>query len=114
MKKRYIMSLEDIIESMTRIDSYTDNMDYDNFHQNQLVVDAVIRNLEIIGEASKNVPEEIRNKYNKIPWRKMISLRNILIHEYFGVDDSIVWEIIKTDLPGVKPFIIKVIQEENQ
>ena len=76
---------------MTRIDSYTNNMDYDNFHRNQLIVDAVIRNLEIIGEAAKNIPEKIRNKYVEILWRKMISLRNILIHEYFGVDESIVW-----------------------
>ena len=73
----------------------------------------MIRNLEIIREAAKNIPEEIGNKYNKIPWRKMIGLRNILIHEYFGVDELIVWEIIKTGLPQVKPDICKAIQEED-
>src|SRR5690554_481985 len=113
MRKRHMMSLRDILESMNRIDFYTKDMEYDSFNQNQLIIDAVIRNLEIIGEAARDIPEEIRNKYRKIPWRKMIGLRNILIHEYFGVDELIVWEIIKTDLPQVKPDILEVIQEEG-
>jgi uncharacterized protein with HEPN domain len=78
-----------------------------------MLIDAVIRNLEIIGEAARNVPEEIKNNYNEIPWKKMIGLRNMLIHEYFGVDESIVWERIKTNLPEVKPNILKAIQEEG-
>ncbi|NLY74677.1 MAG: DUF86 domain-containing protein [Firmicutes bacterium] len=113
MKKRHLMSLKDILESMNRIDSYTKDMGYDSFSQNQLVIDAVIRNLEIIGEAAKNIPEEVKNKYNKIPWRKMIGLRNVLIHEYFGVDELIVWEIIKTDLLKIKPDILRAIKEEE-
>jgi uncharacterized protein with HEPN domain len=80
---------------MNRIDIYTKDMGYDSFRQNQLVIDAVVRNLEIIGEAVRNIPEEVKHKYSIIPWRKMVKLRNILIHEYSGVDESILWEVIK-------------------
>lgn len=72
---------------------------------------AVIRNLEVIGEASKSIPEEIADSYPDISWKSMIVLRNILIHEYFGVDSEIVWEIIKSDLPKTKPFIIQILNE---
>jgi len=113
MKKRYLMSLQDILESIDRIDTYTEGVEYDSFSHNQMLIDAVIRNLEIIGEAARNVPEEIKNKYNEIPWKKMIGLRNMLIHGYFGVDESIVWEIIKKNLPEVRPYILKAIQEEG-
>jgi len=113
MKKRYLMSLQDILESIDRIDTYTEGVEYDSFSHNQMLIDAVIRNLEIIGEAARNVPEEIKNNYNEIPWKKMIGLRNMLIHEYFGVDESIVWERIKTNLPEVRPNILKAIQEEG-
>lgn len=111
MKKRYLLFLNDIIESMNRIDIYTKGVDYDSFCNNQMLIDAVIRNLEVIGEASRNIPEEIRNEYNNVPWRKMIGLRNILIHEYFGVDESIIWEIINRDFPETKPLILKIVQE---
>ena len=113
MKKRYLISLQDILESLNRIDTYTEGVEYDSFSNNQMLIDAVIRNLEIIGEAARNVPKEIKDKYSEIPWKKMIALRNILIHEYFGVDESIVWEIIKTNLPEVRPNILKAIQEEG-
>jgi uncharacterized protein with HEPN domain len=113
MKKRYVMFLSDILECMNRIDTYTKGVDYDSFSNNQMLIDAVIRNLEVIGEAARNIPEEIRNKYSDVPWRKMIGLRNILIHEYFGIDETIVWEIIKTNLPETKPYIMKAIQEEG-
>lgn len=113
MKKRYVLSLHDILESINRINTYTEGVNYDSFCNNQMLIDAVIRNLEIMGEASRNVPEEIRNIYTEIPWRKMIGLRNILIHEYFGVDESIVWEIIRTNLPEIRPFILIAIQAEE-
>ena len=78
-----------------------------------MLVDAVIRNLEVIGEAARNVSDEVRSRYSEIPWRNMIGLRNILIHEYFGVDESIVWEVIKNNLPEVRPNLLKAIQEEG-
>ncbi|WP_199624851.1 HepT-like ribonuclease domain-containing protein [Paenibacillus alkalitolerans] len=113
MNKRKLLPLRDILESIERIETYTKGVSYDSFCHNQMMVDAVIRNLEVIGEAAGNVPEEIRIKYPEIPWRKMIALRNVLIHEYFGVDESIVWEVATTNLKEVKPGILRVIQEEG-
>lgn len=110
-KKIHLLALSDIIECMNRIEDYTEGVDYDSFSCNQMLIDAVIRNLEVIGEASRNVPENIRNGHPEIPWKKMIGLRNILIHEYFGVDESIVWEIATKNMKETKPYILKVIQD---
>ena len=110
---RSLTALNDIVESMNRIDDYTKGVDYDTFLNNQMLIDAVIRNLEIIGEAARNVSEEARNKYPEIPWRNMIGLRNILIHQYFGVDESIVWEVIKVNLPETRADFLRAIQEEG-
>jgi uncharacterized protein with HEPN domain len=112
--KKNLLFLKDILDSIQRIESYIEGIHYESFSSNQMMFDAVIRNLEVIGEASRNMPEEIRNKYPEIPWRKMIALRNILIHEYFGIDESIVWEVIKTNLPQLKPDIVRVLQEEGR
>jgi uncharacterized protein with HEPN domain len=109
---RSIISLKDILESMNRIDTYIFGVDYDSFLNNQMLIDAVIRNLEIIGEAARNVTDELRNNYPELPWRNMIGLRNILIHQYFGVDESIIWEVITVDLPDARPNLMKVIQEQ--
>lgn len=110
---RSLMSLKDIIESMNRIDNYLIGVDYDSFLNNQMLIDAVIRNLEIIGEAAKNITEEVRSKYPEIPWRNMIGLRNILIHQYFGVDESIIWEVVQTNLPYTRQSLLKALQEEE-
>jgi uncharacterized protein with HEPN domain len=111
--KRDISYLLDILEAMELIDTYTQGIDYETFSQRQMLIDAVIRNLEIIGEAAKYAPDEIRVKYAEIPWRKMIGLRNILIHNYSRVDEFIVWNVVKLRLPEIKPYILKVIQEEQ-
>jgi len=105
MKKTYKMYVEDILESMNKIERYIHDLTYETFEKNDMVVDAVIRNLEIIGEASKNIPENEREKYPDIPWKKMVGLRNIAIHEYFGVDLTIIWEIITRNLPETRSEI---------
>jgi uncharacterized protein with HEPN domain len=78
------------------------------FKKNELVIDAVIRNFEIIGEASNSVPAVIQSVNSHIPWRQMIGLRNLLIHEYFGVDVSAVWQTIHTDLPVLKQQLLSI------
>lgn len=105
MKRTYKMYVEDILESMDKIERYTHDLTYETFEKNDMVVDAVIRNLEIIGEASKNIHEDIRGKYPDIPWKRMVGLRNIAIHEYFGVDLTIIWEIITRNLPETRSEI---------
>jgi uncharacterized protein with HEPN domain len=102
--------LEDILSSIEKIQRYIKNLNYEDFEDNELVVDAVIRNLEIIGEASKNIPDTIRGKYSDVPWRRMIGLRNITAHEYFGVDLSIIWEIVTKNLPETKPKIKLILE----
>lgn len=104
-KTDYISFLEDIKDALGKIERYVAGLDYDTFAENELVIDAVLRNLEIIGEAAKNIPEDVRTEHPDIEWRRMIGLRNIVAHEYFGVDLRIIWEIIIRRLPETKPKI---------
>ncbi len=111
MKKRtYSMFIEDILESIDKIEKYIKGLKYNTFAKNDMIVDAVVRNLEIIGEAARNIPEGIREKSPNIPWARMMGLRNITIHEYFGVDLSIIWEIITRNLPATKPLVISMLK----
>lgn len=116
MKKRreYIFYLQDMHASMVRIADYIKDSDFNAFHKNLMMIDAVIRNLEIIGEAAQNVPEEIRNKYPEIPWKKMYGLRNVVIHEYFGIDHEMIWEISKNNLPKNEWDLKNIIEKEQE
>lgn len=111
MKRDYKMYIDDILESMNKIQKYISGLEYEEFTQKNMVIDAVIRNLEIIGEASKYVPEDVRVRYSDIPWGKMVGLRNVVIHGYFGVDLSIVWEIITKNIPEVKSLIENALED---
>lgn len=104
------MFIEDIIHAMNKIENYTKNLTYEDFAEDEMRIDAVIRNLEIIGEATKNIPNSIREKYTDIPWNKMIGLRNIAIHDYFGIDLDTIWEIITKNIPKTKPKITKMLK----
>ena len=110
MKRNYKMFVEDILEAIKKIEKYIKNLEYADFEANNLVLDAVIRNLEIIGEAAKNVPEKTRLANPDVPWSRMIGLRNVTIHEYFGLDVSIIWEIVSKNLPDTKKSIIKLLK----
>ena len=94
--------IEDILHSIDKIDEYISNLNFDEFKKNEMIVDAVIRKLEIIGEAAGHIPKEIRDQHPEIPWSTMRGIRNILIHEYFGVDNVIVWETVQNELPDLK------------
>ena len=114
MKKRpAVIFLEDILQAIKKIEKYTNDLNYERFRSDEKSVDAVIRNLEIIGEASKNIPSELKDKFPQIPWKKMMSLRNIVAHEYFGIDLRIIWEIASKNLPEVKSRIEQVLKEET-
>ncbi len=101
MKRSYILYLHDIVTSIEKIRSYTEDLSYEEFVQSEMVLDAVVRNLEIIGEASGHIPESTQNAFPQVPWRLMKSMRNILIHEYFGVDYEILWKTVQESLPAL-------------
>lgn len=100
-KRDDIDFLYDIREAISRIEEYTSVMTYEDFLNDLKTQDAVIRNLEIVGEATKNLSFEFRNKYEYIPWKEMAGLRDKLIHQYFGVNIDIVWDIAINELPGL-------------
>jgi len=102
MPRDYKQQLDDILQAITFIREYVKDMDYKAFESDRKTQDAVIRNLEVIGEAARTIPDEIRDKAVEIEWYKIIALRNILIHEYFGVNLKIVWDVIQNKLDAVE------------
>lgn len=103
--------LEDIRNSIRKIESYTSNLSFDEFKKDTLIIDAVVRNLTIIGEAARNMPEEIKSKNPKVAWKEAIGMRNKVTHEYFGVDEDILWKTIKEDLPILKKQISELLEK---
>ena len=98
MPRDYKQQLDDILQSISYIQEYISGMDYNAFESDRKTQDAVIRNLEIIGEAAKTLPDELKAKMPEIEWHKIVALRNILTHEYFGVNLKIIWDVIQNKL----------------
>lgn len=111
-ERNYQMYLDDMLLSMNRILEYTKSCSFLDFKKDYKTVDAVIRNLEVMGEASKNVPKRIKNKYPEVPWDEMYLLRNKVTHEYFGIDYEIIWDVIENHLPDNKTQIEFILTNE--
>jgi len=92
--------IEDILQAGEKIQRYTRNMSCDEFLRDEKTKDAVARNFEIIGEAASNIPEHIKNRNTNVEWKRIIGLRNRIVHEYFGIDYRIVWAIIQNQMPN--------------
>jgi uncharacterized protein with HEPN domain len=113
MHRGHRLYLEDIVASIEKIENYIANSTFEDFVIDEMKLDAVVRNLEIIGEASRNIPIEIKEKYPDIEWRKIGDFRNILAHEYFGVDHEILWDIITNKLTSLQSRIQSILSEEK-
>ncbi|MCD4819744.1 MAG: DUF86 domain-containing protein [Candidatus Cloacimonetes bacterium] len=111
MSRDYKLSFDDILDSIKKIEKYTSDFTLDEFINDDKTFDAVIRNFEIIGEASQNIPLAIQDKYTNIAWREIKGMRNILIHEYFGVDYKVVYKTIKEFIPILKISIQKILRD---
>ena len=113
MSRKLNLYLMDIINSINKIYKYTDSLNYNDFTHDEKTFDAVIHNLQIIGEATKQIPESIRQKYPQIEWKKIAGLRDIIAHTYFYLNPQIVWNIIETKLNSLKICIELILQQED-
>jgi uncharacterized protein with HEPN domain len=102
---------QDILKAIESIEEFVKGMDFEAFKRDDKTVSAVIRKFEIMGEAARNIPKNIRNNYPDIPWKEMIGFRDKLIHFYFGIKYEIVWDTIKMKLPDLKEKIKKILEE---
>lgn len=108
MKRDINLFIQDILDNINNIESFSKGLNKEKFENDKLKQNAVIRSLEIIGEATKNIPDSFRKRYPKIPWRKIAGFRDILSHAYFGVSMDRIWNIIEIDLQKLKKEISKI------
>lgn len=111
MKRDHRLFIKDILDSISSINNFIEGMSFEDFVKDDKTSSAVVRKLEIIGEATKNIPEAIRIKYSDIPWSDMARMRDKMIHFYFGLDYEIVWKVIKERLPEIRIRLEKILKE---
>ena len=103
----------DMMIACERMLEYTEQLSYEDFSKNQMAIDAVVRNLEILGEAAKNVSNELKSKYPEVEWQEIARTRDKIIHSYFGVDISIIWDILANDIPVLKNKLQNLVKSEG-
>lgn len=113
MPRDELVFFADMLAAIEKIQRYLENITLEEFLEDEMRIDAVVRNLEIIGEAAGKIPPETRNKCSHIPWKRIVGLRNILIHEYFGIDMDIVWDIIENYLPDLEVETRRILEDER-
>lgn len=111
MKKDPEVFLIHILECIELVEEYSNNLSKEKFLKNIVVQDAIIRRLEIIGEATRNLPNEFRSEYSEVAWKKILAARNILAHNYFGIDLNTIWRIVKNDIQPLKEQIGKMLKK---
>jgi uncharacterized protein with HEPN domain len=105
---------DDILTAMDDVRGFTAGMDFQRFSTDKKTVNAVLRSLEVMGEATKKIPEDVRARHPEIPWKRFAGMRDKLIHEYFGVDLEIVWGVVQEELPPLMPHFADVLRESRQ
>ncbi|KIM03526.1 MAG: hypothetical protein KN64_11880 [Sulfurovum sp. AS07-7] len=113
MKRNYLLYIDDILRSIDKCKQFIDGYDFEKFKTDEKTISACVREIEVIGEATKQIPQEITSKYLDIPWSLMAKMRDKMIHWYFEVDEEIVWKVIKEQFPILKDNIYKMKQELN-
>lgn len=111
MTRAVVLYISDILEQMMDALEFVQGMTYEQFVKDKKTINAVLRSIEVIGEATKNVPESIRARYPDIPWKEMAGMRDKVIHFYFGVDPEIVWLVVSERIPELKPRLERVLQD---
>lgn len=114
MSRDYRLYLDDIREGCEKVLRYTQNMSYEEFKLDEKSFDAVVRNLEVIGEAAKHIPDEVREKHPNIEWRKMSGLRDMVIHEYFKADEDILWDVVRNRIPELLEQVQEMLADEDK
>ena len=109
MPRDYKVYLDDILTAARKVRRFSEGKTRDSLASDEKTFDAVVRNLEIIGEAIKKVPDEVRNAHPEVEWQKIAGLRDILIHEYFGIDLEIIWDVIQNKIPDLEMQIKKTL-----
>ncbi len=112
-RRPWRLRIEDILEAIRTIRSYVVGLDEASFRGDHRTADAVLRNLEVIGEAARHVPADVRDRHPLIPWLDMADMRNVLSHEYFGVDLGLVWRTAVEDLPAIEPALEALLKEDS-
>jgi uncharacterized protein with HEPN domain len=113
MPRDFRAYLEDVLEAAAKIRDYTAGLTLETFRKDPRTIDAVVRNLEIIGEAIKNVPEQVRLQHPEVTWRRVAGLRDLLIHQYFGIDYEIIWDLVRSKLPVLEGQVRSILQEDG-
>lgn len=114
MKKETIIFLKHILESIELLEQYSEGVTEEQFLQSTEKQDLVMRRLEIIGEAARNLPEDFRKEHSDVPWGKAMATRNILIHHYFGIDLETVWDTVTNSIPPFKEQVQKLLQNSSK
>jgi uncharacterized protein with HEPN domain len=111
--RRWRTRAEDILEALARIQRYTAGLTEEEFLRDDLVVDAVIRNLAVVGEAVRGIPEDVRSRHPSVPWERLRGMRNVLIHEYFDVGQEILWGTVRDDVPMLAARVRALLEQES-